>query len=262
MSKLKDHLAGTGILLGLALGQVYSGNAQNVSFPDDVTIRRGNNSTSANTTPTNINQYLVYIADPASLPKARTIAPDAFIGSLDSGQRVVQIGRFNNPALAQKRVDELKRSGLDAQVLTTQGKAPQISTVIPPNPSNAVPASIPITRSSVVLPDVPATPITTPNPNGASILSIPPTITPLPAPPSVNENREVKEAVRNRFFVIIPSTEETVLAKTQTLVPTAKLTSSKQGIYIEVQGYPDRSSAEILNLTMRSQGLDSRVIFF
>ncbi len=249
MSKLKDHLAGTGILLGLALGQMYSANAQNVSFPDDVTIRRGINPTS-----TNITQYLVYISDPASLPRVRTIAPDAFVSSLDSGQRVVQIGRFNNLDLAQNRVDDLKRSGLNAQMLATQGQPPKISTVIPANP----PTSIPITRSSIALPDVPATP----NPNGARILSTPPIITPLPAPPNVNENREVKEAVRNRFFVIIPSTEEAVLAKAQTIVPTAKLTSSKQGIYIEVQGYPDRSSAEILNLTMRSQGLDARVIFF
>lgn len=242
MSKLKDHLAYTGILLGLSLGQICL--AQNVSFPEDVTIRRNTNLPS-NPTVINSSQYLVYVPDPANLLNIKTVAPDAFVSNLDSGQRVVQIGRFNNLDLAQKRVDELKRSGLDAQLQPARGVTTQV-------PSNPIPTTIPITPT-VGLPDVP---------NSASVLTIPPVVTPLPAPPSITENSTPREASGNRFFVIIPSTEDSVLGKARTIVPSARLTSTTRGTYIEVQGYPDRPSAETLNVTMRSQGLDTRVIFF
>jgi hypothetical protein len=265
MSKLKDHLACTGILLGLSLGQICL--AQNVSFPEDVTIRRKSNPVPSlplnpvaspniatpNVTTTNISQYVVYVPDPANLPKVKTVVPDAFVSSLDSRQRVVQIGRFNNLDLAQKRVDELKRSGLDAQLQPARGVTTQV-------PSNPIPTTIPI-APAVGLPDVPSVPVT-PVTNSARVLTIPPVVTPLPAPPSVTENSTPKENSGNRFFVIIPSTEDSVLGKARAIVPSARLTSTTRGTYIEVQGYPDRSSAETLNVTMRSQGLDTRVIFF
>jgi hypothetical protein len=271
MSKLKDHLACTGILLGLSLGQICL--AQNVSFPEDVTIRRKSNPVPSlplnpvaspniatpNVATTNISQYVVYVPDPANLPKVKTVVPDAFVSNLDSGQRVVQIGRFNNLDLAQKRVDELKRSGLDAQLQTA--RVAQIPVQVPSNPPiPTTPKTIPI-APAVGLPDVPSVPVT-PVTNSARVLTIPPVVTPLPAPPSVTENSTPKENSGNRFFVIIPSTEDSVLGKARAIVPSARLTSTTRGTYIEVQGYPDRSSAETLNVTMRSQGLDTRVIFF
>jgi len=249
MSKLKDYLAFTGILLGLDLGNICL--AQNASFPQDVTIRRSNVSNST----AGINQYLVYASDPVDLIRIKTAAPDAFIGSLDSGQKVVQIGRFNNLDFAQKRVEELRRLGIDAKVQTAKVQQPQILTTANPNNSSAIPISP--SSSAVILPDVPYAP----TPNGANNLIPVPSVTTLPAPPSVTEQIG-RQANGNRYFVIIPSTVAAVLDKARTIVPTAKLNSSDRGTYIEVQGYPDRSSADTLNATMRSQGLDSRVIYF
>jgi hypothetical protein len=245
MPKLKEYLACVGILLGFGLGNISI--AQNVSFPQDVTIRRSNIGNGAN-----INQYLVYVSDLADLVRIKTVVPEAFINSFDSGQKIVQIGRFNNLDFAQKRVIELRRLGIEAKVQ----ESPVITTA---KAANNYPESIPIspaTNSAVILPDVPYAP----TPNGANILATPITPTILPAPPSVTES--VRQTTRNRYFVIIPSTVDTVLVKARSIVPTAKLTSSDRGTYIEVQGYPDRPSADTLNATMRSQGLDSRVIYF
>jgi len=257
MSKLKDHLACTGIFLGLSLGQVCL--AQNVSFPEDVTIRRNTNApnnpapsfpSNPTANPNNTNQYLVYVPNPTNLSNVKTVAPDAFVSSLDSGERVVQVGRFNNLDLAQKRVEEPRRSGLEAQLKT----AGVVSTQVPDTSITSIPIA-----PTMALPDVPSSiPITNNTSNNASILTVPPAIAPLPAPPNITENSATNEAIRNRFFVIIPSTEDSVLGKARTIVPT----SSGRGTYIEAQGYPDRSSAETLNVTMRSQGLDSRVIFY
>jgi hypothetical protein len=248
MSKLKDHLACIGILLGIGLGDICL--AQNVSFPQDVTIRRSNAG--------NINQYLVYVSNPEDLVRIKTVVPEAFINSVDSGQKIVQIGRFNNLDFAQKRVIELRRLGIEAKVQ----ESPVVTTAKIPTAKvpTDYPSSIPVTpanSSAVVLPDVPYAP----TPNGANSLIPPaPNLTILPAPPSVAE-LGVRQS-GNRYFVIIPSTVDTVLVKVRSIVPTAKLTSSDRGTYIEVQGYPDRPSAETLNATMRSQGLDSRVIYF
>ena len=81
---------------------------------------------------------------------------------------------------------------------------------------------------------------------------------PVTRPPAPTENL----ALRNRYFVIIPSVDAALLSQVQVIVPTARLNSSYRGSYIEVQGYPDRPSAETLNATMRSRGLNTRVVFF
>jgi S-layer homology domain len=64
-----------------------------------------------------------------------------------------------------------------------------------------------------------------------------------------------------RYYVIIPSPSDALLEKSRGVVPTAKISSSRLGQYIEVQGFNKRSYAEALNSKMRSQGFNSRVIF-
>ncbi len=228
----------TGVLLSLPSGFIL---AQNTSFPSDVTIRR---SSAQNTA-----QYLVYVADASNLEKVKTVVPDAFIGSLDSGQKIVQVGRFNNLAFAEKRTVELKRQGIDAQILS--GSNAKLSNNSGNNSGNAINNS---SGTPVALPGVPS--------GNAVILATPPVITPLPAPPSVTENLATRITARSRYFVIIPSVTEANLEKARNIVPSARLNSSERGTYIEVQGYPDRSSAETLNATMRAQGFDSRVIYY
>lgn len=62
--------------------------------------------------------------------------------------------------------------------------------------------------------------------------------------------------------MIIPTGLVSELQRVQAIAPNAQLRSSYRGTYIEVQGYPDRSSAETLSQTIRRQGFDSRVAFF
>lgn len=64
-----------------------------------------------------------------------------------------------------------------------------------------------------------------------------------------------------RYYVIIPSASDALLEKSRGVVPTAKISSSRLGQYIEVQGFNKRSYAEALNAKMRSQGFNSRVIY-
>ena len=64
-----------------------------------------------------------------------------------------------------------------------------------------------------------------------------------------------------RYFVIIPTGSVSELQRVQAIAPTAQLRSSYRGTYIEVQGYPDRASAETLSGTIRRQGFDTRVVF-
>jgi hypothetical protein len=63
------------------------------------------------------------------------------------------------------------------------------------------------------------------------------------------------------YYVIVPSTSPSLLEKAREIVPTAKLSSSRLGAYIEIQGFSKRSSAESLNSMVRSRGFDSRVIY-
>jgi hypothetical protein len=225
------------VAAGIVASIDFSSTLAQTSFPEDLTIQR-------QPTDRGVNQYLVYVqgSDSNLLRRVKTVVPDAFTGRLNSGQRVIQIGRFSTLNLAQRRVEELQSSGISAQIAV----APKVVTYS--NPPIAVPIPTP-TEIPITLPR------TTKNPNTSSQVYVPVPDANLPDLPLANSN------IKNRYFVIIPSTVDTVLEKAQSIVPTARLTSSDRGTYIEVQGYSDRASAETLNATMRSRGLDSRVIF-
>ncbi|MCS6959252.1 MAG: hypothetical protein RMK91_04305 [Pseudanabaenaceae cyanobacterium SKYGB_i_bin29] len=225
------------------------------------------------------SQYLVYLNsdDPFVIQQAKTIAPDAFTGSLDSGRRVLQLGRYTNLNLAQKRSDELRALGLPVEIARVTGRLP--SSALPgPNGFNPAPTTVVSTvpgqpasnPEPVLLPNVPSTveptpppgaiEITRPAPNGNNIVTPPPS--PLPTTTSTVGQELQAFAQRNRYFVIIPTVSEDILARVKQIVPTAKLSASERGAYIEIKGYPDRGSAEELNRDMRNRGFDSRVIFF
>ena len=221
-------------------------------------------------------QYLVYLPNTSSLQRARAIAPDAFTSRLDTGEQVVQLGRFNNLNLAQKRVDQFSQAGLQAQIINVQSKFPsfpsQPVSSVPPIPNSFPPSSlptpvesIPIPNSRVVdpLPGVPGNDFPT---NSIEIVRSPQPLPPQGQPiPTTNPTVAVQStpsAVQLRYFVIIPTGLVSELQRVQAIAPNAQLRSSFRGTYIEVQGYPDRPSAETLNLTIRRQGFDSRVVFF
>ncbi|MFN3359889.1 MAG: hypothetical protein ACK421_00415 [Pseudanabaenaceae cyanobacterium] len=233
------------------------------------------------------SQYLVYLNsdDPFVIQQAKTIAPDAFTGSLDSGRRVLQLGRYTNLNLAQKRSDELRALGLPVEIARVTGRAPMATSPLPapdgfnPPPTTVVstipgqpvpnPEPLPLPNVPGSMEPMPAPPpgaieITRPSGNGnvnnVNVAAPPPL--PLPSTPSSVGQELQAFAQRNRYFVIIPTISEDVLARVKQIVPTARLAASERGAYIEIKGYPDRGSAEELNRDIRSRGFDSRVIFF
>ncbi|MEI6329364.1 MAG: hypothetical protein ACOYN8_04790 [Pseudanabaena sp.] len=257
-----------------------SANAQ--SFPSDASSNAGS------------NQYLVYLPNVANIKQAKLLAPDAFVSRLDTGEQVVQLGRFNNLNLAQRRAAQFSQAGLAPQIRTVQGKF-GTSANLPTNTIPTIPASNPIPQNSAPIP-VESIPVPTTNNN--SLPGVPggqfpnnqisnnqnnqiqivrspqsdPQPIPQPNQPFPNQNNSqpslpiasqgVANTAQLRYFVIIPTGTVSELQRVQAIAPSAQLRSSYRGTYIEVQGHPDRTSAETLNLTIRRQGFDSRVVFF
>jgi len=250
-----------------------------VSFNDNANAQSFPNDSFPVVTPVNTGsaqQYLVYLPNVANVKQAKVLASDAFVSRLDTGEQVVQLGRFNNLNLAQRRASQFSQAGLNPQIRTVQSKfttfpsAPVSS--IPPIPTNNNPISfapipvesIPIQTSRYEpLPNVPGSGF--PNSNAIEIVR-----SPQPLPPQNQSVQELPQITAQnppsgsqlRYFVIIPTGLVSELQRVQAIAPNAQLRSSYRGTYVEVQGYPDRSSAETLNLTIRRQGFDSRVVFF
>ncbi|MEB3211918.1 MAG: SPOR domain-containing protein [Leptolyngbyaceae bacterium] len=64
------------------------------------------------------------------------------------------------------------------------------------------------------------------------------------------------------FVVAIPGSREDRLEQLQELVPTAFLTDSRRGRYIQAGAFSSRSNAEALSSFLRHQGFDARVVYF
>ncbi len=92
-------------------------------------------------------------------------------------------------------------------------------------------------------------------------------IAPIPYLPPIPYNVRVAALVPRAavdttpYLVVIPSSDNEVLQKVQSAVPSARIIPSRFGNIIMVQGYPDRDRAEVLKTIMRSEiGLDARVV--
>ncbi len=266
---LRNITIGLASLLSVSTMVSFSCPANAQSFPND----------SLPAVPTNASgaQYLVYLPNVANIKQAKILAPDAFASRLDTGEQVVQLGRFNNLNLAQRRAAQFSQAGLNPQIKTVQSKfstLPPVSS-IPPIPNNNPPASsapipvesIPImtSRTNEPLPNVPSSDFS--NSNAIEISRSPQPF------PSQNQSGQAQgfpaiasqslpSGTQLRYFVIIPTGLVSELQRVQSVAPNAQLRSSYRGTYIEVQGYPDRSSAETMSQTVRRQGFDSRVVFF
>jgi len=273
-----DFALGLVSLVSISINGVanFSDIANAQSFPND--------SIPVNTTTS--TQYLVYLPNVANLQQAKMIAPDAFLNRLDTGEQIVQLGRFNNLNLAQRRAAQFSQAGLNPQIKSVQTKftnAPSVPATAPVNPTvNTIPpipnnppisaAPIPVevipipnSRVNEPLPNVPNADF--PNSNPIEIIRSPQTtqnpsvpVQPAPTVPSIATQNIPDQKLR--YFVIIPTNLVSELQRVQAIAPNAQLRSSYRGTYIEVQGYPDRNSAEALNLTILRQGFDSRVVFF
>lgn len=210
----------------------------------------------------------------ANIQQAKILAPDAFASRLDTGEQVVQLGRFNNLNLAQRRAAQFSQAGLNPQIKTVQSKFSALPSApissIPPIPNNnPLSSSAPIPVESIPiqnepLPNVPGSAF--PNSNAIEIVRSPQSLPPqnqsvqaqgIPAIAA----QSAPTGTQLRYFVIIPTGLVSELQRVQAIAPNAQLRSSYRGTYIEVQGYPDRGSAETLSQTIRRQGFDSRVVF-
>lgn len=64
------------------------------------------------------------------------------------------------------------------------------------------------------------------------------------------------------YVVAIPARRDDLLEQVQDSIPTAFLTDSRRGQYIQVGAFPRRSLAEELSRDLRDQGFDARVVYF
>jgi cell division septation protein DedD len=64
------------------------------------------------------------------------------------------------------------------------------------------------------------------------------------------------------YVVAIPARRDGLLEQVQDSIPTAFLTNSRRGQYIQVGAFPRRSLAEELSGDLRDQGFDARVVYF
>jgi hypothetical protein len=123
------------------------------SFPDDANLVPVKTvPTNPQTTFTPSSQYIVYLANatPAMVAQIKSVAPDSFVSHLGSGQKVLQIGRYNNLNLAQKKADQLKQMGLVPEVRPV---ATKFATAVPVQTAPVTTRNIPTT-----LPSAPTTP--------------------------------------------------------------------------------------------------------
>lgn len=211
------------------------------------------------------NQFVVYLptVEPSSVSQVRTIAPDAFYSQLDSGQRVLQVGRYNSLAIAQKRVQEFRQAGFNAEMRSVAPRTATLPTPIPVEnfpPATLPPPPLPGVPPVVNSPAPAPIEVSRPAPISQPISNLPPA--PPVSPVAISPSMEALPLEENRYFVIIPTNSAVILQKVKTIAPQAKLKSSNRGPYIEVQGYADRASAETMTATIRGQGFDARVAFF
>lgn len=219
------------------------------------------------------NQFIVYLptVPTSQIPRVKTMAPDAFYTRLDSGQRVLQVGRYNNLPLAQKRAQEFRQAGFAAEIRSVPPKVVSVPPLPPPIPVQSYPP--PNTPSALppALPGVPSavdtsapTPIEVSRPTTVPqpVSSLPPAPPPAPVVPVPTAPVETVPPQELRYFVIIPTDSPSIIQKVREIAPNAKFKSSSRGPYIEVQGYPDRGSAETMSATLRGQGFDARVAYF
>ncbi|MBW4541051.1 MAG: peptidoglycan-binding protein [Myxacorys chilensis ATA2-1-KO14] len=64
-----------------------------------------------------------------------------------------------------------------------------------------------------------------------------------------------------RYVVIVPKNDDTILAKVRQYAPTAFLSGSRLGDYVQAGTFPSREAADRQTRLLRSQGLDARVTY-
>ncbi|WP_416674783.1 SPOR domain-containing protein [Egbenema bharatensis] len=202
------------------------------------------------------SQYLVIVNgdSPLLLSQVQMVAANASLQDYN-GQRFIQAGLFNDPAMAQQQVSALAAQGIGAEIVTVNA-ATTSGQVAQQNPLPGLPP-----------PDIlPVAPVPRevefgqpPSPNQLSN----------PVPPS---EVEATAPIRNsrHYYVVIPGSSNDIEAITNQvarlgegfdvaqMVQTAE---SRRGTHVRVGPFADRSAANRWSRYFRDFGMDARVYF-
>jgi hypothetical protein len=219
-------------------------------------------------------RYLVIVngSSPRLLTQVRRIESDAFIQEYQ-GNRVIQIGLFNDVNNAQDQVDLLAAAGINAeiwQVSGAQATTPRLNaggTAIPaPNlvPVTPIPASVPIpvpapaTAFSFQQPSSQQTPIS-PAPLVADVVT--------DAPTEISQDSG-GGGRRTPYYVVIPGDSDTVaeianqvirLGDGYAIASMVEEAERPLGQHVRVGPFTSRRSAARWSRYFRNFGMDARI---
>lgn len=199
-------------------------------------------------------RFVIFVSgnDPATLQRVRMVSPTAFATKIND-QPAIQAGIFNSETGADSLAIALQQSGLSAQKYF--------------QPSGG--------GSNVQAPftDISTSPLSLPNPQQVVIqqTAIPqPASFPIDSQPqffSAATEPQLPQATQNpnfRYVAAVPAaaSNQFLLSRVRQYVSNAFLTNSGRGTYIHAGAYQSRDSAESVSRYLRSQGVDSRVLYF
>ncbi len=113
----------------------------------------------------------------------------------------------------------------------------------------------------------PSSAIITPNTYDNSISTSSNYVSAQPVSNGLSNDQLLPQATQNpnfRYVAAVPasSNNQFLLSRVRQYVPNAFLANSGRGTYIHAGAYPNRDSAESVSRYLRSQGVDSRVLYF
>lgn len=205
-------------------------------------------------------RFVVFVSgnDAATLQRVRTISPNAFVTNINN-QPAVQAGIFNSEISADSLAISLQQAGLTAQkTFRTDNYNIQPITEVTQAPSNLI---VPQTNfisppSAIATANYSVNPFPSAFPNAfPSAVQAPTNNALLP---------QASQSVDFRYIAAVPASinNQFLLSRVRQFVPSAFFTNSGRGTYIHAGAYASRDAAESVSRYLRSQGLDSRVLYF
>jgi hypothetical protein len=219
-------------------------------------------------------RFTVFVSgnDPAILQRVRTVSPAAFITKINR-QPVVQAGTFNSEPSADLLVRSLNNSGIQAQKYfqASGGKESNVQVAFTDTPTTSAlpnPQQVFIQQN----PNIQTVGLQT-DTQQQVFTSVPqqtgnfPSREVQPVSNEVIAAQQLPQQTVNtnfRYITAVPAklTNQYVLSQVRQYVPNAFFTNSGRGTYIHAGAYQNRDLAESVSTYLRSQGIDSRVLYF
>jgi hypothetical protein len=220
-------------------------------------------------------RFVVFVAgnDATTLQRVRAVSPNAFASRFND-QPIVQAGIFNSEISADSLAISLQQSGLTAQKYfrTTTSSPSNGQVSFSDAPTNFVPTGLIQPLSYAQVAQAP-TGFIQPQTNfiqPSSTIFAPTyseTFTPTTLQAPVSNGVLIPQATQNvnfRYIAAVPAvaSNQFLLARVRQYIPSAFIANSGRGTYIHAGAYQNRDEAESVSRYLRSQGLDSRVLYF